>query len=269
MSQLPGLMPGAEPFLYHGEGRVGCVCLHGLGASPDEVRWFGMALAERGITTYGPRLAGHGTDYHDLRRVTWQDWLYSALDAYELMKRTCDIVTVAGLSMGGLLTLMLAAHESVEIAGAVVMATPLHLTGRRIHLVRWLKTVQPYFDTADRSDFPARLKAEQARRGETPHGRVRYDQWAGQAVLALQGLIRVVNEVLPQIETPMLALYSRGDATVPYDNLAHLTDRASRSDVESYSYTESGHILTQDVDHADVAARAAAFILKTTAEPTS
>ena len=82
-------MQGAEPFYYPG-GRVGCLCLHGLAASPAEVSWLGAYLAGRGLTVCGLRLAGHGADYRHLRYLRWQDWYLSALDGYRLLRAQCD-----------------------------------------------------------------------------------------------------------------------------------------------------------------------------------
>ena len=256
---IPDIMPGAEPFYYRG-GRVGCLCLHGLSASPAEVSWLGQDLAERGLTVYGARLAGHGlTDHRQLARQRWQDWYTSALDGYHLLRATCDQVFVAGLSMGGLLTLLLGA--SVPVAGLVVMAAPLTLTNvHQLARARWIKYGRPYMHFPDRSDFPQRLIAEQERRGDSVRGRVRYDDWATQSLEELHNLMVVTEGQLPRIIAPTLLMYSHGDETVSPLSQQIVSDRIGSDDVQCVTFERSGHILTQDHDYAAVLAQAAAFI---------
>lgn len=255
----PDIMPGAEPFYYPG-GRVGCLCLHGLTASPAEVSWLGQDLAAHGLTVYGPRLAGHGTtDHRNLARQRWQDWYGSALDGYHLLRATCDQVFVAGLSMGGLLTLMLGA--TVPVAGLVVMAAPLTLANiDRLARARWIKYGRPYMHFPDDTDFPQRLSVEQERRGDPVRGRVRYDTWATQALEELYNLMVAVEGELPRITAPALLLYSEGDETVSPVSQQIVSDRIGSEDVRCVTFTRSGHILTQDADYPAVLEQTTAFI---------
>ena len=83
MMELPLVVQGAQPF-YLPAGRTGCLVLHGFSANPEEMRWLGDYLYSQGHTILGVRLAGHGTDPHDLARTRWTDWLiavsYTHLD---------------------------------------------------------------------------------------------------------------------------------------------------------------------------------------------
>lgn len=252
-------MPGAEPFLLHGNNGTGCLCLHGVSASPHEMRWFGEHLHGQGITTYGARLTGHGIHYKHLRHVHWQDWYSAALDGYHLLRSQCDRVFVAGLSMGGLLTLLLAANEPVD--GLIVMASPLKLSSARtMRLARWIKYVRPFLHMPDRSDFPQRIQSTQRQRGDTIIGRVRYDHWATQAVEEVYNLMQVAGESLAQITAPALLMYAEKDQTVALDNLDYVRSRLSSQHIETEVLPRSGHILTQDYDHERVFVRAAGFI---------
>ncbi len=264
---IPALMPGATPFFYPAgrrtAGTVGCLVVHGFGASPDEVRWLGQHLAGCGFTTYGPRLSGHGlTDYRAMQRSRWQDWYADALAGYMLLREHCDKVFVSGLSMGGLLALLLAATQAVD--GVIVMAAPVGSANSQVlNLARLLKRVRPFFDAADKSDFPARLMAAQLERGEPGRGRVRYDRWAYGAVEQLYRLIQVADARLPQVQAPALLLYSEADKTVAFTNLAHVQGRIGSTQLETTVYRQSGHILTQDVEREAVLQRVADFIEKT------
>lgn len=132
--------PGAEPLAHLG-GRDGVLVLHGFTGSPWEVRPVAEALAAQGLTVAAPILAGHATTIFALDETTWRDWLASARQALAWLDARCDRVHFVGLSMGGLLTILLAEARPPSQSGGVVLLAPaftvglwqrtaLHLLGR-------------------------------------------------------------------------------------------------------------------------------------------
>lgn len=234
--------------------------MHGVTASPHEVRWLGEHLRDQGLTVYGARAAGHGTDYHDLRRMHWEDWYLSGLDGYHLLRERCERVVVGGLSMGGLLALLMASE--VEVAGVIAMAAPLELSSeRQARIARWYKHIRRFLHMPDTSGFPDRLLEIQAQDGKPVIGRVRYDIWATQAIVELYELMAMVRERLHQVTAPALLIYSEGDKTVPIDNMTYAREHLGSQSIESVTLQQSGHILTQDHDRDEVFERAARFVL--------
>jgi len=65
-------------------------------------------MADAGFTVELPLLPGHGTSIEDMVTTRWADWSAAAERAYEELAARCSAVVVAGLSMGGTLTLWLA-----------------------------------------------------------------------------------------------------------------------------------------------------------------
>jgi carboxylesterase len=253
-----GIMPGARPYFHRG-GSVGVLCLHGFTASPHEVLWLGQHLAEQGHTVYAPRLAGHGTFHTDLNPMRWTHWYASAQDGYHILRQQCEQVFVCGLSMGGLLALLLSTVEAVD--GAVVMAVPLRIRSAiTVGRMRWYKHLRPYSDQTDRSPFAEYIRTEQERRGEPVLGRVRYGLWSSAAVEELLRLTAVVHERLDKVTVPLLLLYSEADQTVALDSLDILRSGVSSSDVQTRIFQRSGHILTQDVEHEEVFREVSQFI---------
>ncbi len=113
--------------------------LHGFTGSPWELRLMGDSLAARGFHVVAPRLPGHGTVPEAMLFVTWQDWVASAEAAFRQLTRDFKHVSVAGLSMGGLLGLILASREAARVRRLVLMAPVLALRagpGRWLHRVR-------------------------------------------------------------------------------------------------------------------------------------
>ena len=255
------IMPGAEPYFARG-GRIGVLLLHGFTASPHEVKWLGQHLSAQGHTVYAPRIAGHGTDYRDLARTTWQDWAGSALDGYHILRAQCNRVFVGGLSMGGALALLTAAQ--IEVDGVIAMATPvLPFPGMSPDRLRIAKRLRPFTDQTDRSPFADYIFAQQKQLGEPAIGRVRYGMWSTAALEQLMRLITQVQARLSEIKAPVLAVYSKADATVLTPNLdalkAGLTEAAR---IEAHVLEQSSHILTQDTEREKVFSLVGKFVAK-------
>lgn len=261
MSNAFKIMSGAEPYFHRG-GATGCLCLHGFTASPAEVLWCARHLAQAGHTVYAPRLAGHGTHPRDLAHTRWTDWYGSALDGYHLLRQQCDAIFVCGLSMGGLLALLLSAD--VPVNGIIAMAAPIVTAAgpQRISLVRAIKFVLPFTDQSDRSDLPGRVRDEQIRRGENAVGRVRYDRWSTAAYEQLLRLRQTVVTRLPQVEAPLLLIFSEKDSLIGLESEAVIKQRVHSPTIETHLLKQSGHILTQDVEHMKVFQLAADFIVR-------
>jgi carboxylesterase len=245
------MMPGAEPYFARG-GATGVLILHGFTASPYEVKWLGQHLAAQGYTVYAPRIAGHGTDYRDLARTKWQDWAASALDGYHVLRAQCDRVFIGGLSVGGTLALLVASQ--VEVNGVIALAAPvLPFRGLSVERLRIAKRLRPFTDQTDRSPFAEYILLLQKQLGEPVVGRVRYGRWSTAALEQVMRLIPQVQARLGHITVPVLAVYSKADATVLMPNLdalkAGLTQAAR---VEAHILERSSHILTQDMERETV-----------------
>jgi len=111
------LLPGATPWSHDG-GPVGALCVHGFTGNPTSMRGVAEAFAAAGFSVELPRLPGHGTTVEDMMTTSWADWSAEAEAAYQRLAARTEKVVVAGLSMGGTLTLWLGLQHP-EIAGLV------------------------------------------------------------------------------------------------------------------------------------------------------
>ncbi len=110
-------------------GRSGVLLIHGLTGTPSEMRFVGKGLQARGFTVYGVQLAGHCEDEAALVATGWRDWYASVADATRRLRPQVDQLFVAGLSMGAVLALHLAASEPESVAGIALYGTTLSYDG--------------------------------------------------------------------------------------------------------------------------------------------
>jgi carboxylesterase len=120
-----------------GQGEDVCLLLHGFTGSPWDVRPLGEALAARGMRVVAPLLPGHGTTPHALLHVNWRDWQAAADRALQDLSGHRSIF-VAGLSMGALLALGLAARHPETVRALALVAPAVRFRGPRMFLIRQL-----------------------------------------------------------------------------------------------------------------------------------
>jgi carboxylesterase len=120
-----------------GQGEDACLLLHGFTGSPWDVRPLGEALAARGMRVVAPRLPGHGTTPQALLHVTWRDWQAAAESALHALHGHRSVF-VAGLSMGALLALGLAARNPESVRALALVAPAVRFQGPRMFLIRQL-----------------------------------------------------------------------------------------------------------------------------------
>ncbi|WP_224246836.1 alpha/beta hydrolase [Hyalangium gracile] len=121
-----------------GHGEDACLLLHGFTGSPWEVRPLGEALAARGLYVKAPRLPGHGTTPEAMLEANHNHWQEAAWEAlYSL--RGFRQVFVAGLSMGAMLGLRLAARSPERVGGLVLIAPAARFKGPTMALLKSLR----------------------------------------------------------------------------------------------------------------------------------
>ena len=241
------IMKGGEPFFFEG-GPRGLLMVHGFTASPQEMRWMGTSLHERGYTVLGVRLAGHATSLADLARVRWQDWFHSVEDGYHQLSSRCSDVIPIGISLGGALSLMLASMHPVK--AFIGLSTPYRLDLPPTRLLRAASLFRPY-----KPKDPGGWN-----RKEAAAARIHYDAYPLRSIAEITLLLDHLRPKLPEIHCPVLLMHSRRDDFVTPDNMENLhNDIGSRNKVRKY-FDRSNHILTCDIDREGVLAETAAYL---------
>src|SRR5439155_1202803 len=218
---VPTLAPAdsariAEGFALAGSRPLGCLLIHGFTATPDEMRPLGEALAARGFPVRAVRLAGHGTEVADLAGTRWTDWFASVAEGADRLRRDVPALAVAGMSLGALLALHLAAARPTEVAALVLCGTPLRLSGAGL---RWLPLLA-------RIPWIARRWATIPKPGgpdiADPAVRAASRSYRAMPLSAVLELLRfqaVVRGEIGRVTQPALLLHGRHDHSVPLANL--------------------------------------------------
>jgi carboxylesterase len=234
-----------------GEARGGAapavLCVHGLTGTPYEVRPPAEALAEAGFFCEGPLLPGHGTDVTELASTPRGAWIDAMVSAHDALAARHERVYVLGLSLGGVLALALAQRR--PLAGAVVMAAPLRLSG----LVR---SAVPVLARVLRAlpKRPAILDDEA--RARHPG----YDRMPLSAVNELLRLSREVEAALDRVAAPVQLIYSRRDPTVPAFNAGLVLRGLPPGEHELHWLEDSAHVLPVDRERELVSRRVVDFL---------
>lgn len=229
------LMPG---------GDCAVLILHGYTGNTGELAYLGERINQAGYTVFIPRLPGHGTNGADFAQTTETDWLRATVDSYLELQRTHERVAVCGLSMGGLLALLLAAR--FDPAAAVALAPALRVNNRLFSftpLVRLFirKLSKPY--TPRDEDDPDLLILQR-------------EYWSYHWIPQIAGVYRLAQEArraLPRIKAPTLTILSEADQTVPLSVGSLIESRIGAEIHHNVVLTESGHVLSNDLERDTVA----------------
>jgi carboxylesterase len=244
-------MPGAEPFLYEA-GEVGCLFVHGFTSSAHEMRDAALYLAGRGITAGACLLAGHGTAPEDLQGTTWHDWYASLSSALDVMLARCKRVYLAGLSLGGALTLYAASQRPGDLAGIIVMSAPVYLPSGVASLLRGIQKPLPFITKPYRD-----IEDPVARSGHVGYMKSPLD-----ATASLVDFLSQVRAGLPGITVPALVIYSRHDHVVPSISSHHIYSQLGSHDKSMLALHRGYHIITVDYDKQKVFAAIHDFITR-------
>lgn len=221
------------------------------------MRPLGEALAGRGFPCVAVRLAGHGTTVEDLARTRWTDWFASVAAAADELGRRVPRLTVAGMSMGGLLALHLAATRPERVSALVLCGTPIRLGDLRVRALPFLAHM-PWtarrWATIPKDGGPD--IADPVMRAASPS----YRAMPLAGILELLRLQATVRAELGRVTQPALLLHGRHDHSVPLGNLERLRRGLGSRVVETHVLERSFHVVTVDVERELVGRFAGDFL---------
>ena len=245
---MSAVIPGAEPWSHTGTSAHGALVLHGFTGNPDSMRGIAEALAGAGYHVEMPLLPGHGTLVDDLVPMRWVDWAGAADAAYRTLAARSQKVLVVGLSMGGALSLRVAADHP-EIAGLVcINPACMPQPEEAVEAGRQMLESGVVLIPGIGSDI-AMPGVVESSYSDTPLPAL--------LSIATDGLAPLAPEY-PGLRMPLLLLNSPQDHVVPPVSSDYLAANYGGS-VERITLERSYHVATQDYDKELVEASTVAF----------
>lgn len=195
--------PLAAAFRLDGTNGKAVVLIHGFTGVPAHFRPMGQIFNEAGYTVNVPRLAGHGTNVADLANTSDKEWIESARAAVVDVSDH-DRVHLAGLSMGGLISLILA--RQVGAATVTTVNSPAIVRDKKFYLspigqyfvrnVDWQETEAPALDP------------------EMQQYWLPYESFPTRSAADLFTVMRRAMWAARKVEVPSLVIQSKTDETV-------------------------------------------------------
>lgn len=242
-------LPQAQPFRFP-EGEHGVLLIHGFTGSPSHMRLLGEGLRDNGFAVRGILLPGHGENLEAMGKTFWQDWFRASREAAADMRGKYKYCTVAGLSMGGCLALMLA--EQMEVDACVPIAAPMKTTAR-------FRSLAPVAALA----YPmVHKQADGSRDSLIADYDIGYDSYPMRSVHDLSVIMSRARKNLNLIHCPVLAIQSHGDKTVTPDSPDIILNGVS-SEVKARLWLENApHVCTISPEYPKIVDAMTKFLRK-------
>ena len=229
---------------------IGVLLVHGLNGSQKDFAEMETLLFARGMVAVNMLLPGHGSKVKDMLSSGWEEWSQAVHSELRALKQRCDVVFLVGHSLGGALSLHVAAHE--DVAGIVSICSPSHMHPGLRAAVRIGKYITPLLPTL-REDV------------RDPEGRQRYrrDGYRWTAMRPVESLLLFLphlREELPRITAPALIMTSIHDHVVPARDGRDIYQRIGSPEKHLVTFHRSYHVVMKDHDREEVFAKTLAFI---------
>ena len=231
---------------------IGVLLVHGLNGSRSDFAEMEALLRSRGMVVVNTLLPGHGANVRALLAMGWEDWAEAVREELRALKQMCDVVFLVGHSLGGALSLHVAAHE--EIAGIVSICAPIHMYPWLKAAVGIAKYITPLLPTLreDVRDPEARLRSSRDVYRWTPM----------RPIESLLQYLPQLREELPRITAPALVMTSLHDHVVPARDGREIYRRIGSQEKYLVTFHHSYHVVMRDHDREEVFAKTQAFILR-------
>jgi carboxylesterase len=271
---------GDRGIALRGAGGCRIMLLHGLTGCPAELAYIAHWLRSRGRYHVScPRLVNHGQPIGVLARTTWRELRDSAREAFFEARRDARTegvpLVIGGLSLGAILSLMLAAEYPHDVAGVACLAPTLFYDGwsvpwyqRLIPLVAY--TPLKYFTYfREREPYGLRdesLRAKMAKRyGEarlddsSEAAKIGYAHFPVRLFCEMRHLIARCKRALPRVSAPLLVVQAQQDDVTGPRNARFILERVASPNRRLLLLQHSYHLVSADLERSLVAARLQEF----------
>jgi carboxylesterase len=233
------VITGAETIDLQEEGSHGVLLLHGFGDTPQTLSILARRLRKSGYSVLVPLLPGHGRTMDAFTQSRADEWIDAARRSLLEMRGRHDAVSIAGLSMGGALAVILAA-EFTDISSLVLIAPYLGMP-RVLRLAAATHWVWGGLAGEINARSPRSIRDPIEREKNLAYGAV-----TARALFELLKVVRRARKALPGVAAPTLIIQSREDPRIT-PRIAESALKRIGAREKRLVWTEgAGHIITVD-----------------------
>jgi len=259
-------------------GKNAILLVHGITGTPSEMRYLAKYFNKAGYTVLCNTLPHHCSSLEELKKATWQEITALCSEDFKALKKEHEKVFVAGLSMGALVSMHLAAQFPDDVAGIIAFAPTFFYDGWAVHKGQVLLPLAwhiPYFrNRIDiRENPPYGLKDESLR--NTIHA---FYSKAGKSnpnekvimfgspffplasLYQLHKFSKVVKKELSQVKTPILIIHAKEDDMTSLRNAEYVFRNIGSPDKSFTVLEDSYHMIVIDKEKERVASETLKFI---------
>ena len=278
LARLPlgadGIIGGAAGLVRPASGRRAALILHGFGDTPQTLTYLADHLHGLGFSVHAPLLPGHGRTLAEFSLSGADAWLGEARREFNALRESFEFVGLVGVSMGGALSVILAAQSGDQPQGAmadahraergekrgpdalVLLAPYLSMRPRadRLATVHWM--ISPFARyLPSREEASIRDAAERARNrgfGTVTPG----------LLAQLRRVVQRAQGALPAVRQPTLVIQSRDDNRIDAAAATRTFERLGSAE-KQFVWTEGGgHVITVDTGRERVLTLTGEWLLR-------
>lgn len=222
-----------KPFFMEGDKDVSVLLIHGFTGSVAHMRPLGEQLHALGYTVKGINLPGHATSEKDMAKADWQKWLSAAKEATLELSSRGGRVAVAGLSMGGVLSLLVS--QQMKVDACITLSAPMAVQNKLMGLAGTLAPLYPRVSWRPPTQRHLQLD---------PEYDFGYSGFPTRKAADLNKLIKLARGDLFAITCPVLAIQSEADETVWAGSAKCIVDGVSSTHKQLLMLKDVPHVIT-------------------------
>jgi carboxylesterase len=249
--------PERRAYTLRGNGRIGCLMLHGFIGSPASTRPLAEYLCEQGITCHCPLLPGHGQYPNKLYKVSHKAWIAEVEEARQTIRGWCDEVFIISHSMGTVLGSHLIVTQG-EISGIVMLAPVYDVPDERLNWMWLIRYVMPWY-YPHKSKKPSMQKLVRERvldfdpalDFDSPEVQASLPQVARVPTSGLDEMVKMIRygrSLWPQLTLPVQIFQGGHDPAVKAEKTQILYEQIPSQDKKLDLFPEAGHELMRPFD---------------------
>jgi len=232
--------------------------IHGLSGNPLEMQYLAKRLRQAGFATLVPHFKGYGFGERSDPFATgsWPAWRAQVVEHFDELARNHRSVSVAGLCVGAVLALDLAAARPGQVAALSLLATTLAYDGWSLPWYQFLAPLVYYtplrYRYSYRERHPYGVKNESLRKWIAREMAEKTTSIAGASSLPMTAiyqakqLIRHVRRVIPAVNAPALVIHAKEDDVASLKSAEFVLENIGSDDVDFVLLRDSYHIVTLD-----------------------